>query len=169
MQENHTKVFITGAQGSGKSHLIRALSDRGYAAYDIDHVEGAMQLERDGQPVAWPDGAVDWSVYRWNMQRPMIKMLLASDKTVFIAGLPGNWRDFLNDFDRIFVLTVRPEAQLHRLRTRDAHEHGQSEEEFQQRVASHDKNVKRFLEVGAIPISSEQSVEAMIAAIVEKL
>ena len=159
------KISITGSQGTGKSHLIRALKERGYVAYDIDHTEGAAQLEKDGRPTEWPEGVIDWNVYHWNMQRPVINELLASAETVFIAGLPGNWREFLNDFDKIVVLTVTPETQLHRLQTRNVHKHGQSDEELHRRVASHDKNVRRFLQAGAVAINSEQSVEKIIEEI----
>ena len=163
------KVFIIGSGGVGKSTVIKQLGERGFAAYDTDDMPGITRLEdaASGLPVAWPDGYVDWSKYRWNWQRPAIEKLLASDKTVFLGAYPSNWDDFVGDFDIVIALTVNTTMHEHRLRTRNTHTYGQGEENIREQISHQAEELARFTAAGAIEVTNDRPIDEIVNEILK--
>ena len=157
------KIFITGSGGTGKSTIIKRLSERGYTAYDTDDMPETTRLENlAGEPVEWPDGFVDWSKYRWNWQRPAIEKLLASDDTVFLGAIVGNQKDFADLFDTIIALTADPATHEHRRRTRSVHTHGQDDRNIRHSIEVQAEKLKRFMAYGAIPVVNNRPLDEVV-------
>ena len=160
-----SKIFITGSGGVGKTTVIKQLRERGYTAYDTDDIPGANRLEdkRTGEELPWPEGYIDWkNIYTWNWQRPKITELLASDETVFIGAVVGNWRDFLNEFDTFIVLSTPEHLHLHHLQTRNAHTHGQGEQNVTEMVARQQQAMDKFIAAGAIRVINDRSIDEVV-------
>jgi len=158
------KVFITGSSGVGKSTIVKRLAERGFTAYDTDDVPGTTRLEdaTTGLPVAWPDGYVNWTKYRWNWQRPVIEKLLASNETVFLGAYPSNWQNFVGNFDIIIAVTTDPASHEDRLRTRNTHTYGQGEENIREDVTRQTKRLKEFVAAGAIPVVNNRPIDEVV-------
>lgn len=151
------KYLITGRQGSGKTTVIRALSDLGYTSYNTDDLPEVTKLQDkgSGEIIDWPKGVVDWNRYSWNWQRPGIDALLRSDETVFLGAVVSNQADFYTMFDRVFVITVTADT----LRTRlQIHEHTSHHLPgvIDRILHEHEKRQNLFISEGAEPISGER-------------
>jgi len=161
------KVFITGSAGTGKTTVIKTLAEKGYAAYDTDDVPGSTQLElrATGEPTNWPTGYVDWAKYSWRWQEDKIRELLASDDTVFLGAVVGNWQAFVKFFDVFIVLTVDTVILYERLTSRDVHEFGQNPQNIQLTVEHAKKKTAEFIEAGAIAIDSGRPILEVVSNI----
>lgn len=160
------KYLITGRQGSGKTTIIKLLQEQGYTAYNTDDLPETTKLQNKetGKVIEWPDGQVDWSIYAWNWQKPEIERLLASNDNVFLGAVVSNQTDFYPMFDKVFVITVKPETLRQRL---SAHEHASHHLPgvIDRILTNHNEKQQRFIEEGAIPISGEGSPEEIIEEI----
>jgi dephospho-CoA kinase len=162
------KVFIIGSGGVGKTTVIKRLQERGFTAYDTDDMPGVHRVEdASGTPTSFPKGYVDWSKYRWNWQRPAVEKLLASDQTVFLGAFPSNWKDFVGDFDTTIALTVDSATHEHRLRTRNAATYGQGEENIREQIWAQDKELKEFVDAGAITVVNDRTIDEVVDEILK--
>ena len=158
--------FITGSPGAGKSTTLRALADRGYAAYDTDSMPGVSQLElrASGEPVTnWPPEPIDWDLYAWNWQPAAIAKLLAADGTVFLGGVVSNQGDFYNRFAAIFVLTISTDTLRHRILSRTEKDYGKEPNELAGLLAYHAKRESSLLAAPqAVAIDASRPVDKVI-------
>lgn len=158
------KVFITGQSGSGKTTVLRELARRGYTTYNTDDLPGITQLElqETGEPVAWPNGYIDWNKYSWNWQDSELRKLLDQDDTVFIGAVVGNQAEYYHLFDYLFALTVN-DAELRRRRlNRNERRHNDGDKNIEESVARNRENTAAFIAAGALPIASDRPVSAVV-------
>jgi hypothetical protein len=117
-------LLVTGNPGSGKSTLARGLTRRGLMAIDPDddpelaHWQDAAGRRAGGPPR--PDAA--WlRSHRWVWSRPRMEEVLAQqDRVVFVCGIARNQNEFLDLFDRVFLLRIGGPTQEARLMAYDA-------------------------------------------------
>jgi len=162
------KIFIIGSGGVGKSTVIKRLKERGFTAYDTDDMPSVHRVEdASGAPTNFPKGYIDWTKYRWNWQRPAIEKLLVSDDTVFLGAYPSNWDDFVNDFDTIIALTADTLTHEHRLRTRNTHTYGQSEENIREQINQQAEELAKFTAAGAIEVTNNRPIDETVNEILK--
>jgi hypothetical protein len=116
--------LVTGNPGSGKSTLVHELARRSLLAIDPDddpelsHWEDEAGNRVDGPQS--PDGEWLWS-HRWVWSRSRMKEVLAGhDGVVFVCGIARNQDEFLDLFDRVFLLQIDGPTQEARLAAHDA-------------------------------------------------
>lgn len=163
------KYFISGAAGAGKSTVIAELKQRGYVAYDLEQVPGAVRMEdKAGNPVPTPEHPIDWSKYASNWQHDTIMKLITGSGTIFVGGLANNQQEFYGNFDKIFVLRVTPDVQKHRLLTRTNKSFGKHPKELADSLeygVLRDKNLMN--QPQAIVIDATQPLNKVVDNILE--
>jgi dephospho-CoA kinase len=105
------RILLTGMSGTGKSSVIRALSDLGYKAIDTD----------EGWCEQLPDGRQTW-------REDAIATLLATEDAdvLFVAGCEENQVLFHPQFDRIIQLSAPIHTMMQRLGARTGNPYGQA-------------------------------------------
>ena len=124
-----TRILITGMSGTGKSSVVGALSERGYAAVDADSDQYSHWVAADtlapaaGTPV---ESGRDWV---WREER--IGELLARHQagTLFVSGCAPNMGAFLGGFDHVVLLSAPAQLIVERLATRTTNQYGKRPEE----------------------------------------
>jgi broad-specificity NMP kinase len=170
------KYFITGIAGTGKSTVGAEFRKLGYEVYDIDAVEGLCHWKNKvtGIEAKYNTGVgKEWlEAHDWVCDIEKLKSLLGEnpDKTTIIAGIAYNQADFLNLFDKVFLLHCSPEVFIERLNTRnDGNNFGKDKSEQEQIISWYDDFETRMKNLGAIPVSTERSLEEIVGDIKTQL
>lgn len=108
------KVLVTGMSGTGKSSVLRVLSQRGHRVVDTDTEE-------------WSE----WVDDGWNWREDAMAALLAGHEHghLFIAGCHTNQGRFYDRLDGVVLLSAPAEVLLERIDARDDNPYGKSDEE----------------------------------------
>lgn len=156
------KIYITASSGVGKTAVIQGLADRGYTAFDADDRSldlTQLEIRATGEPIDWPNGYVDWSIYSWNANYARLLELLASNETVIVARFLGNQEKLYPLFDKLVALTIDPSEHELRLRKRPKREFGDDELNIQRRLEKYSMHMEKFIASGFIPIDNTGSIE----------
>jgi dephospho-CoA kinase len=151
------KVFISASSGVGKSAVIDELSSRGLSAYDADDRTlnlTRLEIRESGEPTEWPKGYVDWHKYSWNANEQVLRELLASNETVFIAGFLGNQENLYHYFDKLIVLTIDRKEHERRLRSRPKRDFGDHEQNLQGRLEKYPMHLAKMVGSGFITVNN---------------
>jgi broad-specificity NMP kinase len=164
------RYLITGAAGSGKSTVARALSERGYRAYNTDDLPEVTRLEdHGGRPAEWPEGPVDWSEYAWNWQEAGLRELLAGPGPVFVAAIVSNQARFYPLFEATLVLVVDPGTLRSRLLSRTENDYGKHPDELAGILTYHAELERELLTApGAVAIDATRPPQAVVDEIIAR-
>ena len=158
------RCLVTGRAGSGKSSINAGLHDRGFRALDTDKVPGLARWEdtKTREPVyVDPSKFVDYSRVGWNWQEEVLRTLLASERELFLCGSASNQLDFHPLFDKVFVLTLDPDTQLERLKSRPD-EYGKDSAQQAEIVTEQAVFVEDAVRLGAIAIDNTRPVKMVV-------
>jgi broad-specificity NMP kinase len=121
------RFLIVGRSGAGKTAIGRELERRGFRVIHTDRVWGYWGKRGSGDPVTFPGlGVTDAAWYRehaWLWKADIVAGVLGTTRgrTTFFCGSAENVERFLDQFDLVFALTVRPEQLRQRLVARKRH------------------------------------------------
>jgi dephospho-CoA kinase len=136
------RILITGMSGTGKSAVIKRLTELGYKAIDTD-------WNPDWETPPSPgDHNADGPGWLWREDR--ISDLLAAEdgEVLFMSACVPNQSRFFDRFDHIVLLTASPELTVQRLSTRTDNPYGKSAEEVAE-VLRFKSTIEPMLRVGA--------------------
>jgi dephospho-CoA kinase len=152
--------LITGMSGSGKSSVVREMPQRGYGMIDIDdsgichweHIDTGEHAEyQSGMDQAWLEQ------HKWVMdieQLDAIAHALDAEE-IFVCGMAHNIRDYLDRFEKVFLLESPREVIYERLKNRDEEgAFGKSMDEIRAIFDEQQDFTDSLLQAGAIPIAS---------------
>jgi dephospho-CoA kinase len=142
------RVLITGMSGTGKSTLLAALADRGYATVDTDD---------DGWTL--PNGL-------WDAGRMF--NLLNNSSTVVVSGTVENQGDFYGDFECVVLLAAPLEVLLDRVTRRANNPYGRTEAERED-IARYTREVEPLLRRSATVELDAREPTEVLADAVERL
>ncbi|OGL36556.1 hypothetical protein A3E49_01145 [Candidatus Saccharibacteria bacterium RIFCSPHIGHO2_12_FULL_49_19] len=158
------RYLVTGRAGSGKSAINTELQNRGLRALDTDKVPGLTRWEdtKTGEPV-YVDSSkfVDYSRVGWNWQGEVLRTLLTSEGELFLCGSASNQLNFHPLFDKVFALTLDPNTQLERLKSRpDVYaKHPEQQAEI---VKEQAEFVEDAVRLGAIAVDNTRPVKTVV-------
>jgi shikimate kinase len=134
------KVLVTGMSGTGKSSVLRELTQRGYETVDTDSDAWSEWASSDGDA-----GFSDWI---WREDRITSLLESHADGILYVSGCKTNQGKFYRRFDAVVLLSAPAETILERIRTRDTNDYGKSPHE-RQRILHHLETIEPLLRSSA--------------------
>jgi len=169
------KYLIYGMNGSGQSTAGEELERMGYYVIEADSEPGLSYWvnRKTGERInSNPPFTQKWlDENKWIWDSVKLPRLLRSNGAdeVFLVGGADNMYDFMDLFDKKFVLHIDDETMRERLQAREPGrwENGSSELKM---VLGWNKNFVNYHRIpGAILISGAQPIEKVVAAILENI
>jgi len=166
------KILITGIAGTGKSTIITELAQKGHQIIDLDTSGTCVWVnKKTGEETFYQEGAgSEWiEEHRWQVVTSRLVNLMSSfsqDKDIYVSGKVA--RKQLNEmveiFDVIYLLKPHDLIIDERLSTRtsNVNNFAKTKEEREVITKNRDKFEKACLEVGAIPLDNQGSLEEVI-------
>ncbi len=169
------RYYITGTQGTGKTTIARELQRRGFFVADTDTFPDLCywRNKATGHKVSGKTGdRKQWlEAHEWYCDPTKLKQLLDehAHEVVFIAGISENQLEYLDLFDKIFLLQCREQTFLRRIDERTDHHFGKDQAE-REKILSLYKNFENTLLLrGAICIHTENPIEVVAENIIESM
>lgn len=164
------KYYITGVSGVGKSAVVQELNKKSIPSFDIDAVENLCEWRNKiSNEVAdyYPGIGMEWlKAHDWICNTTMLKKLIDSQKNnVVIAGVASNQEEYLDLFDKIFLLQCQPETFLHRINNRTENDFAKNKSEQDHILGWYKDYEIRMIKHGAIPIDTEKSLDQVVEQI----
>ena len=166
------KYFITGAPGSGKTTIGKALQEKGYVFLDSDHepnLANWYNTETGELVQSNKEESAEWyRQHSWNWDRKELEKLLNTygDKNVFLCGITSNQTNDLDLFDKVFLLTTNAEELKKRMLNRKEDADIESIETV---FEWHDTFENEMIKHGAIPIDSGKETGDIVKEVLSSL
>ena len=122
--------LIDGVSGVGKTSVCHELRRRGYAALNGDRDLRRGTNPATGDPfIKYPSAEMRHANNFWDVEK--VRRLAAdqADEVTFFCGGTRNFNEFIDVFDKVFILEVDVETLNYRLDTRQNDDWGKSKEE----------------------------------------
>ncbi len=168
------KILLTGIAGTGKSTIVKALSERGIAAIDLHDVpdlffwQNKVTKEKieytPGRPKEWFE-----SVDRL-CDIGKLKEILGQYTDIVAAGTTSgsNQKEFLSVFDKIILLQADPATLIQRMQTRtNKSGYGKSKGEQEDNIEWQKEYDPLLLSLGAIPVDTKGNLDDVVNKIIE--
>jgi hypothetical protein len=161
-KNNRYKVLITGVAATGKSTLGIYLREQGYPVIETDRVSGWMRRDT-GQLAEYnrAHGTGALSEITWNCDTEKLLELVDEQRgeIVFVCGYTDNQSEYLQYFDKVFLLSIGEAALKHRLATRTTGDWGKDPTELQHVLESVEPLHQLAMSIGAEVIFAERPTD----------
>lgn len=163
------RYYITGVCGTGKSTIAEELNKRGIFAVDLDLLCSWKNNETK-EPTEKQIGGDFLEANDWYCDIPKLKDILNKDTAVaFVVGVAANQDEFLDMFDKIFLLQCSPETFIKRIDSRTNNDFGKHPIEKEHVLNWYTELEANMLAKGAISINTEAPVGEVVDAILSKI
>lgn len=112
---------------------------------------------------------IDRSKYHWDWDNLVLQGLLEASGDIFLCGSADNQLEFHREFDKVFILTLSPTVQRHRLLTRTAHDYGKHPAMQDQIIAEQQEFVRQATALGGTPIDATPDLPIVVDTILRSL
>ncbi|MCH8987035.1 AAA family ATPase [Patescibacteria group bacterium] len=168
------KMYITGTSGTGKTTIAKALNDSGIYSFDIDSIPNLCHWENkeSGKKADWSPGiGAAWiKAHNWICDPVMLKNILDEQtKDVVITGIASNQDEYLDLFDKVFLLQSTEKTFIERILKREDNDFGKDSSEQKIILGYYKDFEKSLLAKGAISIDTENSVDTTVKTIISYL
>jgi broad-specificity NMP kinase len=122
--------LIEGVSGVGKTSVCHELRRRGYTAFNGDRDLRRGTNQATGDPLDTFSSAESRHAGNfWDVEK--VRQLAAdqTDDVAFFCGGSRNFNEFIDVFDKVFILDVDPQTLNHRLDTRADDDWGKGSDE----------------------------------------
>jgi broad-specificity NMP kinase len=160
--------LVTGRAGSGKSTICLELLKRDLPTYDGDQIPGLagwIDLKTGLPAIVNPSEFVDYKKVGWNWSKKVLQAFINDNKSCFVCGSASNQLLMHKEFDKIFVLTLKPETQRQRLVTRANSTYAKHPDQISEILKEQQILVEKSKLLGAITIDAEPSPSKIVEEI----
>jgi len=160
--------------GTGKSTIVKALSERGIDAIDLHDEPGIFfwQNKKTKEKVEY--SPIQSREFFEEVDRlcdiDKLNQLFRKYKNIVAAGTSGgsNQDEFLSQFDKILLLQSSPEVLIHRMKTRvNKSGYGKTKAEQDDTIDWRKEFDPELLSKGAIPVNTEGNLDEVVDTITE--
>jgi dephospho-CoA kinase len=169
------KIYITGISGSGKSAISEELNKKGIYSIDIDSSKYGLcnwKNKKTKENVYFEHGmSNDWmKAHGWYCDVEKLKELFDVPNDIVVAvGITTNQNEYLNMFDKVFLLQCSEKTILNRLDTRISNDFGKHPLEKEHVLDFYGDFEKDLIARGAIPINTEESLDVVVSNIISNI
>lgn len=159
--------LIDGVSGVGKTSVCHELRRRGYTAFNGDRDLRRGTNPATGDPLmTYPSAEIRHANNHWDVEK--VRQLAAdqTDEVAFFCGGTRNVDEFIDVFDKVFILDVDVKTLNYRLDTRENDDWGKSKEERELILRLH--ATKEDLPSGAIVIDAVQPLGSVVDEILRR-
>lgn len=166
--------FVTGTAGTGKTTIMRALSERGVETIGVDEEPGLTTwIHKETGEVVMPGVELTdnfLNTHDWGCNIALLQeRIAASKKPVVVCGSCDNVADVIKLCGKTMVLVCEPEVFLPRILQRTDNEYGKSEVAQQQILGYYKKYRDECLSLDAVPIEASNSVEEVLNEVLQHI
>jgi broad-specificity NMP kinase len=169
------KFYITGAPGTGKSTVAEELEKHGIPYIDLDRTEDRLTHWRNkgtSEISHWHAGIgtefFENNSYLCDVKK-LVSVLDTFKNNVVVMGVVDNQFEFLDLFDKVFLLQCSEETFIKRITERKSHDFGYEESERKWIVGWYKDFEKRMIEKGAILINTEEPLTIVVDSIIRNI
>jgi broad-specificity NMP kinase len=122
--------LIDGVSGVGKTSVCHELRRRGYTAFNGDRDLRRGTNPATGDPLmSYPSAEIRHANNHWDVEK--VRQLAAdqTDEAAFFCGGSRNFNEFIDVFDKVFILDLDAETLNQRLDNRADDDWGKSKDE----------------------------------------
>ncbi|HEY0010315.1 MAG TPA: AAA family ATPase [Candidatus Paceibacterota bacterium] len=157
------KIFITGVSGTGKTSIVRELKRQGENALDIDDY-CHWETKDTHIVVDWEAAASDewYKNHEWICDIETLRAQLSTSKNIIVAGHSHNLKEYLDSFDKVFVLTCSDKTITQRIAARTDKDFGQHPADGA-RILEWNKSLPAYMQkLGAEALDAECPTEVTV-------
>lgn len=169
------RYYITGVCGTGKTTVAEELNKRGYYAIDQDSKEYGICSWKNNETKEQAEfeygiGKEFLEAHDWYADVERLKKLLdkASD-VAFVCGVSANQNDYLDIFDKVFLLQCQPEVFTKRVDVRENNDFGKHPSEKQHILDWYKELEDGLINKGAIIINSDKPISSVVDEILNNI
>lgn len=169
--QKYRKFYITGVSGTGKTTIAEELNKRGIHAIDIDYYENKLcswknKETKEKAHFEYGIGLDFLKANGWYCDVERLKELININEDVYVVGMTENQDDYLDLFDKVFILQCSERIFFKRIDDRTTNGFGKDPSE-KEHILSFYKNYETdMIKKGAIPINAEESIDNVVNAII---
>ena len=160
--------YITGIPGSGKSELARKFKENNFHTIDIDYgfckwinkPTKAINNWKPGKPVDF----FDENEWICDFEKVFSK-IDNTEGVCIVAGVADNQLEFLDKFEKVFLLRCDPRILFRRIDKRIDNIFGKGKEEKEMILSWYKDFERETLDKGAIPIDASASIDEVYNSI----
>ena len=159
--DKNKRYYITGVSGTGKSTVAEELNKRGFFAIDQDsRVYGLCKWKhnttKEDAQFQYGIGKEFLEANDWYCDVPKLEQLLeTATGPAFVCGVTANQDDYLNLFDKVFLLQCSPETFSKRIDERENNQFGKDPSEKEHILGWYEDLERGLISKGAIVINCE--------------
>jgi dephospho-CoA kinase len=167
------KVLITGAPGTGKSTISKALNSRGIHSIDFSDISGLCfwRDRKTGEKIEYsPVNDIKWFEDKERIcDKTKLQEVVDQYDDIVVTGVArDNQLEYLDLFDKVLLLQCRPETFVQRMIEREK-PYGKTQAERDMVVEWQKKLDPQYIAHGAISINAEGTAEEVLERILPEL
>lgn len=167
--------YVTGVSGTGKTTITKELNQRGIIAIDQDSKE--FRLCRWKHNETMKDACFEYGIGNefleandWYCDVEKLKKILhENNKISFVCGVSANQNEYLDLFDKVFLLQCSPDELVKRINKREDHQFGKHQSEKEHILNYYKEFEEDLINRGAVVINSDNSIDIVVDEILNNL
>lgn len=169
------RYYVTGVSGTGKTTITKELNKRGFFAIDQDSKELKLCSWKHNETME--EARFEYGIGKefleandWYCDIEKLKRILNENRNItFVCGVSANQNEYLNIFDKVFLLRCSPEELVKRIDKREDHDFGKDPEEKEHILNWYEDFEKDLMNKGAIVINSDNPINVVVDDILKNI
>ncbi len=167
------KFYITGVSGTGKSTTGEELKKKGFHVVDIDKVSGLCKwVNKNTSEIYHGHAGTNKEFFKNNKRicdKEQLFSLFEGHDISIAVGLTDNQKEYLDLFDKVFLLRTDNEIFIKRIIERTNNDFGKHESVQEMMKDWHKDFERKMIDMGAIPINTNKPLEEVVEEVIKNI